>query len=65
MKFLSYMFRKFFNLKSANISPRKQEFAAARMQALVFKKHSILEGEGGKQWGGKDKKKGGDVNKEA
>lgn len=65
MKFLSYMFRKFFKLKSTNISPRKQEFAAARMQALVFKIYSILKGEGGKKGGGKDKKKGGDVNKEA
>lgn len=37
MKFLSYMFRKFFKLKSTNISPRKLEFTAAQMQALVFK----------------------------
>lgn len=37
MKFLFYMFRKFFKLKSTNISPRKLEFAAAQMQALVFK----------------------------
>lgn len=37
MKFLSYKFRKFFKLKSTNISPRKLEFAAAQMEALVFR----------------------------
>lgn len=52
MKFLCYMFRKFFKLKSTNISPRKLEFAAARMQALVLK--DILHKE---QGGGKDKKR--------
>lgn len=37
MKFLSYMFQKFFKLKSTNISPRKLEFTGTQMQALVFK----------------------------